>query len=71
MKAQDHASIGMTNPRDPERPRASGRWPSMITASETTTNAKSVPMLVISPRIWIGVNPATMATTTPVISVVM
>ena len=52
--------------------RASGRLiRRMMTAIDTTTNAKSVPMLVISPRIWIGVSPATMATTTPVMIVVM
>ena len=43
----------------------------MMTATDTTTKANSVPMLVISPRILIGVKPATMATTTPVMIVVM
>ena len=52
--------------------RASGRlFLRMMTAIDTTTNANSVPMLVISLRMSIGVNPATMATMTPVIMVVM
>ena len=37
----------------------------------TTTNANSVPMLVISPTTWIGTSPATMATITQVMIVVM
>jgi hypothetical protein len=51
---------------------ASGRFRRrMITATHTTTKANSVPMLVISPRTLIGVNPATIATTMPVMMVVM
>ena len=42
-----------------------------MTAAQTITKAKSVPMLVISPRTWIGVKPATIATITPVMIVVM
>jgi len=39
--------------------------------SETITNAMSVPMLTSSPSAPIGVNPAAIATTTPVIMLVM
>src|SRR5688572_3502322 len=42
-----------------------------MTAKQTTTKANSVPMLVISPSTWIGVNPATIETMTPVMIVVM
>ena len=52
--------------------RASGRLRRRTsTAVQTTTKANSVPIDVISPTVWIWVSPATMATTTPVMIVVM
>ncbi len=42
-----------------------------MTAAQTTTKANSVPMLVISPTTSMRVKPATMATTTQVMMVVM
>ena len=39
--------------------------------SDTMTNAISVPMLTISPRMPIGVKPAAIATATPVMRLVM
>ena len=42
-----------------------------MTAMHTTTNANSVPMLVISPTTCIGTSPATIATITHVMIVVM
>ena len=51
---------------------ASGRlMRSINTAAQTTTKANSVPMLVISPTTWICVTPATSATMTQVMIVVM
>src|SRR5919109_2941918 len=66
-------STGMIGPPATLNGRcASGRFMrSTITATETTTNANSVPMLVISPTTWIGMNPAAIATMTHVMIVVM
>src|SRR4029450_12054032 len=66
-------STGMIDPPGTLNGRfASGRLARRtITASDTTTNANSVPMLVISPRIWIGTKPATSATIVQVMIVVM
>ena len=65
-------STGNTGPNGTLNGRcASGRLTrSTSTAAQTTTNAKSVPMLVISPTTWIFVNPATIATITQVMIVV-
>src|SRR5262245_59848235 len=50
----------------------SGRWRRRkMIPMETITNASRVPMLTSSPRMLIFVNPAAMATTPPVTSVVM
>src|ERR687887_2656534 len=66
-------STGMTGPPGTLNGRgASGRFTrSTGTATETITNANSVPMLVISPRIWIGTKAATSATMTHVMIVVI
>src|SRR5687767_8638812 len=65
--------IGNSGPNGTRNGRgASGRFTRSInTAAHTTTNANSVPMLVISPTTWICVKPATIATTTHVMIVVM
>ena len=65
-------STGITKPPGTLNGRlASGRCTrSIITAAQTIMNANSVPMLVISPRIWIGTSAAQSETTRPVMIVV-